>query len=159
MADTTTTNYSLTKPEVGASGDTWGTKFNTNLDTIDTRLKANADAAAAAQVDATTGADHAGVSHAPSGAEANDNAAALLVKLLTVDGVGSLLDADKLDGKEGALYALVSSLHAVATGGAYSSLSGKPTLGSIAAKDFWTGTQAAYDALTPDSDTLYFIVG
>jgi len=38
MANTFTTNYSLTKPEVGGANDQWGTLINTNLDTLDSQV-------------------------------------------------------------------------------------------------------------------------
>ena len=43
MADTFTANYGWTKPDPGASDDTWGDKLNTDLDQIDAQLRTVAD--------------------------------------------------------------------------------------------------------------------
>src|SRR5574343_377516 len=40
MADTYTTNLNLTKPGIGESDDTWGTKLNNNLDSVDALFSA-----------------------------------------------------------------------------------------------------------------------
>lgn len=45
MANTFTTNYALTKPEVGSANDQWGTLVNSNFDTIDSEIYTKQDKA------------------------------------------------------------------------------------------------------------------
>jgi hypothetical protein len=74
MADGHTTNLNLTKPEVGASSDTWGEKWNENADTIDAAVQSASDAADAAQAAADGAlAKSANLGDLPSAATARTN--------------------------------------------------------------------------------------
>ena len=150
MADTTTTTYSLTKPEVGASADTWGTKLNTNLDTIDDLL------------DGTT-AISPNLSTLTIGGTAVTSTAAELNKL---DGVTAT--TTELNYTDGVTSNIQTQLNGKQASGTYLSQGGTVTSGTITTLTSTTANITTANISTVDlgnwtvtesSGVLYFATG
>ena len=161
MADTTTTTFSLVKPEVGASESSWGGKINTTLDTLDDLL----DGTTAIKPNMTASQwQVGGVAVTSTAAELNalDGITSTVAELNILDGVTStavelnLLDGvtattDELNYIDGVSSAIQTQLDAKISA-ASPALTGTPTAPTAAASTNTTQiattamVQAAVDA-------------
>ena len=107
MADTFTANLNLTKPEVGASTDTWGGKINTDLDSLDAIFSATGTSVA-------MNIDGANIDSSPIGA---NTASTGNFSTLSIGGVAITATAAELNYVDGVTSAIQTQIDAKASVG------------------------------------------
>jgi hypothetical protein len=103
MPDTFTTNLLLTKPEIGASTDTWGNKTNANWDSMDALFPSGALAVTAGGTGGTTAADgRTGLGLGSLSTQAADSVAitggTAVLSSLTASGAAPVVKFNETDG-------------------------------------------------------------
>ena len=147
MADTTTTTFSLVKPEVGASESSWGAKINTTLDTLDNLL----DGTTAIKPNKTASLwEVGGVAVTSTAAELNalDGITSTVAELNILDGVTSTAtELNLLDG----VTATTAELNYI--DGVTSAIQTQLDTKSTIASPTFTGTPAAPTAASGTNTT------
>jgi hypothetical protein len=141
MADTTTSPFGFTKPEIGASEDTWGTKLNANWEAVDNCL----DGTTAIKPNLTEGEwQVGGTAVTATAAELNilDGVTATASELNALDGItATVTELNYTDGVTSAIQTQLNAKAALA-GSASQNFSAQTLNATTVDLGDWTITQS-----------------